>query len=72
MDAVIQLEFGDYTAVFRTSEEVRGVGFDMYTVCFRPAEESLEGELMIRMSTFSPLGGKDLSCAAYHVLAVYL
>ena len=42
-DAVVQLEFGDFTAVFRTSEEVRGVGFQMYTVCFKQAETNLIG-----------------------------
>ena len=42
-DAVVQLEFADYTAVFRTSEQVRGEGFEMYSICFRPVERNLEG-----------------------------
>lgn len=42
-DAVIELEFGDYTAVFRTSEEIRARGFQMYSVCFQPAQRNLEG-----------------------------
>jgi hypothetical protein len=40
-DAVIELEFGDYVVVFRTSEEVRGRGFQMYSLCFRPTERDL-------------------------------
>ena len=43
MDAVIELEFGDYTAVFRTSEDIRGEGFQMYSICFQPLERNLEG-----------------------------
>ncbi|CAI8036334.1 hypothetical protein GBAR_LOCUS20360 [Geodia barretti] len=43
MDAVIELEFGDYTTVFRTSEEIQGEGFQMYTICFQPLERNLEG-----------------------------
>ena len=40
-DAVQELEFGNYTVVFRTSEEVRGEGFEMYSICFRPEEKDL-------------------------------
>ena len=46
MDAVIELEFGDYTTVFRTSEEIQGEGFQMYTICFQPLERNLEGEAL--------------------------
>ena len=45
-DAVIELEFGDYVVVFRTSEEVRGRGFQMYSLCFRPTERDLPGTLV--------------------------
>ena len=38
---VLELEFGNFTVVFRTSEEVRGEGFQMYSLCFKPAERFL-------------------------------
>lgn len=40
-NAVLSLEFGDFTVVFRTSEEVTGVGFQLYSICYRPAERDL-------------------------------
>ena len=40
-NAVLELEFGDFTVIFRTSEEVRGEGFEMYSLCFKPAEKFL-------------------------------
>ena len=49
LDAVVQLEFGDYTAVFRSSEEIRGVGFQMYSVCFRQSETNLMGMICTLM-----------------------
>ena len=42
-DSVLELEFGDFTVVFRTSEEVRRRGFEMYTLCFRGAERNMPG-----------------------------
>ena len=42
-NAVLELEFGDYTVVFRSSESIRGEGFEMYSLCFIPAERDLPG-----------------------------
>ena len=47
-DAVIELEFGDYIVVFRTSEEIRGRGFEMYSVCFKPTERDLPSMSLLR------------------------
>ena len=44
---VLQLEFGNYTVVFRSSEEVRGEGFEMYSICFKPAERDLSSTMYI-------------------------
>lgn len=40
-DTVMELEFGNYTVVFRTSDEDRGEGFEMYSICFKPEEKDL-------------------------------
>ena len=45
--SVLQLEFGNFTVVFRTSEETEGEGFQMYVVCFKPAETALPSKLII-------------------------
>lgn len=45
-DALVELEFGDYMVVFRTSEEIRGRGFQMYSVCYRPEETDLDGTVL--------------------------
>ena len=35
---------GNFTVVFRTSEDnVMGDGFEMYVICYKPAEAELEG-----------------------------
>ena len=41
MNEVLELEFGSYTVVFRSSEVVRAEGFEMYSICFKPAERDL-------------------------------
>ena len=33
---VLELQTGDFTVYFRTSEEGRRRGFEMYVVCFNP------------------------------------
>ena len=38
-----RLAFNQLTVVFRTSEVVRDVGFEMYGLCFKRAETSLSG-----------------------------
>jgi hypothetical protein len=43
MFSVLQLEFANFSVVFRTSEKVVAGGFEMYVVCFRPDETSLPG-----------------------------
>ena len=40
-----QLAFDNLTVVFRTSEEVKGGGFEMYGLCFKQAEASLPSKL---------------------------
>ena len=49
-DSVLELEFGDFIVVFRTSEEVRGKGFEMYALCFRPAERNMAGMPLLLFS----------------------
>ena len=44
-NAVLELEFGNFTVIFRTSEEVRGEGFEMYSLCFKPAERFLPSKI---------------------------
>ena len=46
-DAVLELEFGDFMVIFRSSEDTRGEGFELYTICFRPEEADLAGLLVI-------------------------
>ena len=38
-----ELEFGRFTVVFGTSQETRGEGFELYTLCYKPAEQFLPG-----------------------------
>ena len=44
--SILELEFGNFTVVFRTSEEIRGEGFQMYAICFKPAEKFLPSMLI--------------------------
>ena len=50
-DAVLELEFGDFMVIFRSSEDIRGEGFELYAICFRPEEADLEGLLDLYCST---------------------
>ena len=52
---VLQLESGNFTVVFRTSEDsVVGNGFQMYVICYKPAETSLKGIAIKLQSHFGP------------------
>ena len=43
--SLLELESGNFTVVFRTSEDdVVGDGFEMYIICYRPSETKLPGE----------------------------
>ena len=45
MDSVLELQSADFKVFFRTSEETKNTGFEMYAICFEPEERDLEGLL---------------------------
>ena len=47
MNGVLELDFGSYTVIFRSSEVVRGEGFEMYSICFKPEERDWPGMCII-------------------------
>ena len=46
--SVLNLQPQSFTILFRTSEEVRGKGFQMYVICFK--DEPLEGNVYVLFS----------------------
>ena len=42
MDSVLELQSADFTVFFRSSEETKNIGFEMYAICFEPISESQE------------------------------
>ena len=46
----LQLNGGKFRVFFRSSEQVKGEGFQMYVICFREAERDLPGNLFVYMS----------------------
>ena len=46
-NGVLELDFGNYTVIFRSSEVVRGEGFEMYSICFKPEERDLPSMCII-------------------------
>lgn len=55
-----QLELGTFNITFRTSEMVRGVGFSMLVVCFKPSERDLEGCLNVSVFNSSVCTAPDM------------
>ena len=42
--SLLELETGNFTVVFRSSEDdVVGDGFQMYVICYKPSEDNLSG-----------------------------
>lgn len=39
----LNLEFGNANVIFRTSESIQGVGFQMVAICFRETDTNLPG-----------------------------
>ena len=63
---VLKLDFGNYTVVFRSSEAVRGEGFEMYSICFKPEERDLPSMCVYNSySTSSVLYGLTRPCHEY-------
>ena len=42
-NSVLELEGNSFTVKFRSSEETKGEGFEMYVICFEKAERDMEG-----------------------------
>ena len=73
MNGVLELDFGSYTVIFRSSEVVRGEGFEMYSICFKPEERDWPGMCIINYynsySTSSVLYGLTRPCHEYQYCA---
>ena len=48
--SVLNLQPQSFTILFRTSEEARGKGFQMYVICFK--DEPLEGKIYVLSSQY--------------------
>ena len=42
-DSLLQLESGNFSVFFRTSEQKKDTGFEMYAICFEPEEQNVSG-----------------------------
>ena len=45
---------GNFTVIFRTSEDdAVGYGFEMYVICYKPAQAKLEGTTLLSLYNYT-------------------